>query len=206
MSQIDSFLWVEKYRPQTIDDCILPDRVKSELRDAITQGSIGNLLMYGSAGTGKTTLARSLANELNADLLYINASNENGVETIRNKVTQFASTVSLDGNLKIILLDECLDSEEKVRVGTVDSWKSIPLREFVLGVDYDIVSVSMETGEFQNDTGRIISDREDEVFEVTLEDGRSLRCNAKHPLLVFDGENIKQKPLEEISEGDLILA
>lgn len=106
MSEIDSFIWTEKYRPQNLDDCILPDSVKSQMRGFIESGEIPHLILAGSAGTGKTTLARCLSNEIGADLMYINASNENGVETIRNKVTQFASTVSLDGNLKIILLDE----------------------------------------------------------------------------------------------------
>jgi replication factor C small subunit len=103
---IENFLWVERYRPKTIDECILSDSVKNTFKDFIKTGEIPHLLLSGSAGVGKTTLGRALASELNADLLYVNASNENNVETIRNKVTQFASTVSFEGNLKIVLLDE----------------------------------------------------------------------------------------------------
>lgn len=106
MSNEENFLWVEKWRPKTIDDCILPDSVKSTFNDFVTKGEISHLLLSGSAGVGKTTIAKALADQIGADLLYINASNENSVETIRNKVTQFASTVSFEGNLKIVLLDE----------------------------------------------------------------------------------------------------
>ncbi len=103
----ESFLFVEKYRPQTLDACILPKSVKDQMSDFIKQGQIPHLLLNGSAGTGKTTLAKAIANELHADLLFINFSNENGVDTIRNKIVQFASTASFEGNLKIVLGDEC---------------------------------------------------------------------------------------------------
>lgn len=106
MSNVENFIWVEKYRPKTIDECILPDETKAMFNDFIAKGEIPHMIMSGGAGVGKTTVARALADQLGADLLYINASNENSVETIRNKVTQFASTVSFEGNLKIILLDE----------------------------------------------------------------------------------------------------
>lgn len=102
----DQFLWVEKYRPQTIDDCILPTLVKGQAKGLIAQGQIQNLLFCGSAGTGKTTLAWAIAKELGADILYKNASSENGIDVLRTSIQQFASTVSLYGNKKIVILDE----------------------------------------------------------------------------------------------------
>lgn len=102
------FVWNEKYRPKTVDDCILPDRIRTPIKDFIAQGNIpASLLLSGSAGLGKTSLAYAICNDLEADVMYINMSNETGVDVVRNKVAQFASTTSFDGNLKIIIGDEC---------------------------------------------------------------------------------------------------
>lgn len=102
----DTFLWVEKYRPKTVDECILPAEVKANLSEFVKSGQIPHLLFAGTAGVGKTTVAKAIASSVGADLLYINASNENGIDMIRNKIVQFASTASFEGNLKIVLLDE----------------------------------------------------------------------------------------------------
>lgn len=100
------FLFVEKYRPQNISECILPERIKSLATSLVQQGQISNLLFSGSGGVGKTTLAQAIANELGCDNIIINCSNENGIDTIRTKLTQFASSVSLDGQPKIVIMDE----------------------------------------------------------------------------------------------------
>lgn len=106
MTQNSNFLFVEKYRPQTIDDCILPESMKATFKDFVKQGQIPHMLFSGTAGTGKTTLAKAICREIGADVMYINASNESGIDTIRNKVVGFASIASFDGNLKVIILDE----------------------------------------------------------------------------------------------------
>lgn len=100
------FLFVEKYRPLDVDSCILPDRIKNLAKNLVNQGEINNMMFYGTGGTGKTTLARALANDIGSDILVINCSNENGIDTIRTKLTQFASSVSLAGKPKIAVLDE----------------------------------------------------------------------------------------------------
>ncbi len=100
------FLFVEKYRPKTIDECILPKETKDQVKKFVKGGQIPNLLFAGPPGTGKTTLAKAIANELGADLLFINASMDSGIDTLRSKIAQFASTVSLNGGPKIVLLDE----------------------------------------------------------------------------------------------------
>lgn len=98
-------LWVEKYRPQTLDEYVGNETIKNKIADYLKQGSIQNLLFHGVAGTGKTTLAKLIAKNLNCDLLYINASDERGIDTIRDKIIPFASSMSFK-DVKIVILDE----------------------------------------------------------------------------------------------------
>jgi DNA polymerase III delta prime subunit len=102
----DEFLWVEKYRPRTIDDCVLPAELKKTFNEIVRGGQLPNLLLAGSAGLGKTTVARALCNVLNLDYMLINGSEESGIDVLRNKIKQFASTVSLNGGYKVVILDE----------------------------------------------------------------------------------------------------
>ena len=95
----DEFLWVEKYRPQTIDDCVLPAELKKTFNEIVQGRQLPNLLLAGSAGLGKTTVARALCNVLNLDYMLINGSEESGIDVLRNKIKQFASTVSFSGGL-----------------------------------------------------------------------------------------------------------
>ena len=103
---MSNYLWVEKYRPETLDTYIGNDHLKSKVEVYLESGDLPHLLLYGKAGTGKTTLAKILVKNIECDYLYINASDENSVDTVRNKVRQFASTVGFK-DLKIIILDEC---------------------------------------------------------------------------------------------------
>jgi len=98
-------LWVEKYRPQSLEEYVGNEMIKNKISDYLSQGSIQNLLLHGVAGTGKTTLAKLIANNLNCDLLYINASDERGIDTIREKIIPFASSMGF-GGIKIVILDE----------------------------------------------------------------------------------------------------
>ncbi len=100
------FLWVEKYRPQTIEDCILPESLKKTFQKIVDTGDMHNMLLTGSAGLGKTTVAKALCNQLNLDCMVINASEESGIDVLRSKIKQFASSVSLNGGTKVVILDE----------------------------------------------------------------------------------------------------
>ena len=102
----EHFLWVEKYRPKTIDECILPKEQKEYFKNLVNNGEIQNILLCGTAGTGKTTVARALCEQLNSDYLIINGSEESGIDVLRTKIKSFASTVSFTGNTKVVILDE----------------------------------------------------------------------------------------------------
>jgi DNA polymerase III delta prime subunit len=103
----ENFLWVEKYRPKTIEECVLPMSLKSTFSDMVTKGEPQNLLFSGSAGVGKTTVAKALCNEMGSDWILINCSEEGNIDTLRTKIRQFASTVSLSGDVKkVVILDE----------------------------------------------------------------------------------------------------
>jgi replication factor C small subunit len=106
MEKIEHSLWVEKYRPTSLDTYIGNKHLKSKVEVYLKSGDLPHLLLYGRAGTGKTTLAKLLVNNIECDYLYINASDENSVDTVRNKVRGFASTMGFK-DFKIIILDEC---------------------------------------------------------------------------------------------------
>ena len=102
----DEFLWVEKYRPRTIDECILPEDQKATFKQFLDKGEIPNMLLCGGAGMGKTTVARALCEELGTDYIVINGSMNGNIDTLRNEILGFASTVSFTGKTKIVILDE----------------------------------------------------------------------------------------------------
>ena len=106
MERLEHSLWVEKYRPTTLDTYIGNEYLKSKVSVYLESGDLPHLLLYGKAGTGKTTLAKLLVNNIECDYMYINASDENSVDTVRNKVRGFASTMGFK-DYKIIILDEC---------------------------------------------------------------------------------------------------
>lgn len=149
-------LWVERYRPQTIADCILPKKLKKQFEDIIKGGRIPNLLLCGTAGTGKTTVAKALCNELNVDWIIINASEDNGIDLIRNKIKDFASTVSFSDAGKCVILDEAdalTPAAQSALRGGLESYSQTcsfvftanfpakiidPLHSRTVRVDYDI--------------------------------------------------------------------
>ena len=102
----NEFLWVEKYRPRKLEDCILPADQKTIFQEMVAKGEIQNMLLCGGAGMGKTTVARALCEELETDYIIINGSEESGIDVLRTKIKQFASTVSFSGKPKVVILDE----------------------------------------------------------------------------------------------------
>ena len=115
----DEFLWVEKYRPKTIEDCILPQATKKTFLDFLDKGEVPNLLLAGPAGCGKTTVAKALCNQLGVDVYVINGSDEGRfLDTVRNNAKNFASTVSLssDAKHKVIIIDEADNTTPDVQL------------------------------------------------------------------------------------------
>lgn len=106
MSDLTQFIWPEKYRPKILDEYICDDVLRSKMKEYIKSRQIPHLLLYGTAGQGKTALAKVLVNELECDYKYLNASDDNKIDSIRNKVVPFVQTCSLTG-LKVVILDEC---------------------------------------------------------------------------------------------------
>jgi DNA polymerase III delta prime subunit len=105
-SRDNLFLWVEKYRPQKIDECVLPEALKKTFHEYIAQGELPTFLFCGSAGVGKTTVAKALCNEIGAEFMFINGSEESGIDVLRTKIKSFASSVSLTDAKKVVILDE----------------------------------------------------------------------------------------------------
>jgi DNA polymerase III delta prime subunit len=131
-------IWVEKYRPSTLDDIVLSKDARDYFNNVKQSGNLPNLLLVGSPGVGKTTLAKIIINDiLQSQYLYINASDENGIDTIRTKVINFAQTQSIFGTIKVIVLDECdglsLDAQKALR-NSMEEYHDIA--RFVLTANY----------------------------------------------------------------------
>ena len=103
---MNEILWVEKYRPVTVDDCILPSELKQTFQQFVENEEIPNLLLTGTAGVGKTTIAKAMLEQIGCTYMMINGSEESGIDTLRTKIKNFASTVSMDGKRKYVILDE----------------------------------------------------------------------------------------------------
>ena len=103
---MEHLLWTEKYRPKKIEDCILPERLKKPFQEYVNQGNIPNLLLAGGAGVGKTTVAKAMCEEVGCDYMVINGSDESGIDTFRTKIKNYASSMSLTGGRKVIIIDE----------------------------------------------------------------------------------------------------
>ena len=103
---MEHLLWTEKYRPQSIEDCILPERLKKPFQEYVNQNNIPNLILSGGPGVGKTTVAKAMCNEIGCDFMVINGSDESGIDIFRTKIKNYASSMYLAGGRKVIIIDE----------------------------------------------------------------------------------------------------
>ena len=204
MAPLKQFLWVEAYRPQRIDDCILPKDIKNTAKAFVAQGDLPNMILAGPPGTGKTTLAMAMCRELGATTMFINGSEESGIDVLRTKIKDYAAALSLDGKRKYIIIDEadflnpnstqpglrammeefainCLDENEEIQL---NDGTTIALKDMVYGIDYSVKSFNMENGEVETDSARVIRTAEKPTYEVTLSNGKTVVVTDDHPFIV----------------------
>jgi hypothetical protein len=195
-------IWEEKYRPTEFEDVVcLPVTLKE-----IVKEDLPNLLFIGKPGTGKTTTAKIIIKKLGCQSLILNASDERGIDVIRNKVKDFAMTQSINGKIKICFLDEfdylCLSKDTKIKVGTKNKLGVKEIGQLKENKRIMIPSVNIETGKIENDYGKMIINGEFELYEVELEDGRKIECSMKHP---FFKKGFIRTELKDLKIGDEII-
>ena len=171
-------IWCERHRPSKLEDYVGNDTLKAKIKQYIETNDIPHLLLYGSAGTGKTTLAKLITNSIKCDMLYINASDENGIDTIRVKIKNFACNIGFNP-LKVIVLDECLD--ENTRVWVLRDGKEQPI--FIKNLDdkNDLVkSYNTKTEQVEWMPFTLFDKGTQEVYKISLENGEVVICTPDH--------------------------
>lgn len=176
-------LWVEKYRPTILSEYVGNEDFKTKIQSYLDEGEIPHLLLFGNKpGTGKTTAAKMIAKHLDCDFLYINASSENNVDTIRTKVTNFVSTVGFK-KWKITILDECLEKGTAVFVLRGGIEISVPIEE--LDEHSDLVkSYNIKTSKIEWQPFKFFKKGVKEIWEIELETGDLIRCTSEHKWFV----------------------
>lgn len=202
---MSELIWAEQYRPKTIDECILPESTKNQIKGLIKSGNVPSFLFTGSAGCGKTTVARAIANEMGADILFVNASSEGNVDLIRTKLVQFASTVSFSDAKKITVLDECLDESTIVHIirdGIVCTDKISNLNDAT-----DLVrSLDIKTGKIEwvpfylMDKGL-----RDDCYEIEFENGEKIICTPEHKWFVEENSKTIVVDTSELYKYNMII-
>ena len=187
---LENFMWTQKYRPQSIDDCILPKNMKDLFNNIVKQGELQNLLLCGGQGMGKTACAVSLCKEMNLDYMMINASDENGIDVLRTKIKQYASTVGIgdEGKHKVVILDEsdsltCLEENEEILMA---DGSKVALKDLDPSIIHEVLSLNLDTGVFEIDNAVVVKDKIDDVFEVEFDDGSKVLVTSDHPFIVKD--------------------
>lgn len=183
-------LWVERYRPKTIDEYVFTDpKLKETVAEWVKTGQIGNIILSGGPGTGKTTLAKVLVNELGIseyDFMEINASRTNSVEDVRDKITNFVQMIPF-GEFKIVLLDECLHEDTLVIVMREGREQAIAIKD--LKQDSDLVkSFDVDRGEIVWKSFELFDKGTQNVIEIEFENGNKVICTHDHKWYV-QGEN-----------------
>lgn len=182
------YLWVERYRPKTIDDCVLTPALKQTFQSFVDKKEVPNLLLSGSSGVGKTTVAKAMLNQLDLDHMLINGSMKGNIDTLRNEISRFASSKSLRGGRKYVILDEsdflnCLEENERIMMA---DGTSMALKDFSLDKTYDVMSFNMHTCQYEDDVAEVVNIDHKKVFEVEMEDGRTIQVTEDHPFIVKD--------------------
>ena len=193
-----------KYEPKNFDDMILDPVTKERLTK--TFETFPNLMLIGPPGIGKGTFTNIFIQKTKLDFMKINCSDETSIDNIRTKVKSFAMSLGITQK-KIVVLNECLEENEEVIIkyknGNIETKK---LKDLPKNRIFDIISLNLETGKIENDTANIISDKIDDLYEVTLEDGRTIKTTLNHPFIIkSDNGKLIEKPLSALKENDVIV-
>jgi len=200
----ESFLYCEKYRPQTIEDCILPARFREYFNAMVEKGQLQHLLLTGTQGTGKTTIAKALCKELGLEYMVINASMDGNIDTLRGKIQGFASTMSFHSPYKVVILDEadylnCFDVDQKITIFNkeLDRWVDVDLGS-VIDTEIEVLSYDFKTNTTIKTTAMVYQSGVKEVFEyITSNDNiidatkDCIICTPDHKLISYYGTEIE---------------
>lgn len=184
LEQKEHSIWCEKYRPQNLDKLIGNEKLKEKLKIYLESGDIPHLLLFGPAGTGKSSCSKILAKHIKCDSLYVNASDETSVENVRTKIKQFASTIGFN-DLKIVILDECLEENTLIVVLRKGKVQKIPIKN--LDDKNDLVkSFNIDTDKIQWMPFELFNKGEQEIFEIEFENNEKIICTSDHKWYVKD--------------------
>lgn len=196
------------------DPNYIPFGCYSDLDKIISSKIFAPVYITGHSGTGKNVMVEQLCAKHKRPMIRINMHNQMTEEDL------IGSKTLIDGNIQVVegplliamrtgsvcVLDECLEENEEVRIGTINEWESMKLKDLEFGVEYKTPSFNMETGEFENDTLVLHSEREAKIFEVELEDGRTILVTDNHPFIVQDGDQFIEKSiLDGLNSDDLVV-
>lgn len=212
---METSIFLSKYNPNNLDDIIGQKNIVSILKGYINNKNIPHLLFAGLPGIGKTTAATVIAKELFGDnwesnTIMMNASDERGIDVVRNKIKQATKFAPMGAPFKIIFLDEfdemCLVKGTKVIIGYNTNKKICNIEDVPKDKYISICSLNIDTNKIEKDKGICINTGISNIYEITLEDGRSIKCTDKHPFFILNDNNeIIKKPLNELSDGDEII-
>ena len=207
-------IFAEKYRPQTLEDVAGQEEAVKSLKGFIEHDKIPHMLFTGPAGVGKTTAAIALAKDLFGKewkkyFLEMNASDDNGIKTIREKVKNYARIKVVERDYKLIFMDEadnmCLTEDTEIITGSLKNKKIRKLGDMIVGRSIMIPSVNPETLRLEDDRGKLIDSGYTDFYRVTFEDGSIVQASANHPFFKIKNDALSQIKLEDLSIGDSIV-
>lgn len=194
-------IWTFKYEPEFFEEMVLNDDIRKKLNKALLE--IPNLMLVGPAGVGKGTFTHIFLKQTGLDYLWVNCSDETSIDNIRTKVKSFATSLGITP-LKVVVLNECLEESEEIITGTIDNQKTIPMNLLPVG-EFSLVSYNTDKKCMENDLANVISDKIDDVYEIELEDGRTIQATKNHPFLVNRNGKIEYVELQNLKEDDEII-